>query len=196
MDNDQIIKNSFIKVKDDIKNLERTILEQNKEILLLKEQINRFLNDFKEKKDDLNADKISTGNNGVNQSINQSISQASNQAVKQLSTELFKNILDNQFKSLSKQELKTFLTIYQLEEEKDRGISYEEISASMSLSTSCIRSYASNLIKKGLPLIREKIKNKHSLFSVKKDFRALNLKQKLISLYYESNSEQTKLLDI
>ena len=196
MDNDQIIKNSFIKVKDDIKNLEKTILEQNKEISLLKEQINRFLNDLKEKKENLNTDKISTGNNGVKQSINQSISQSSNQAVKQLSTELFKNVIDNQFKSLSKQELKTFLTIYQLEEEKDRGISYEEISSSMGLSASCVRSYASNLIKKGLPLSKEKIKNKHSLFLIKKDFRALNLKQKLISFYYESSSEQTKLLDI
>ena len=192
MDNDQIIKNSFIKVKDDIKNLEKTILEQNKEILSLKEQINKFLSDLKENKDNLSSDKISTRNNGVKQSINQSI----NQSIKQLSTELFKNIIDKQFKSLSKQELKTFLTIYQLEEEKDRGISYEEISSSMGLSTSCIRSYASNLINKGLPLSKEKIKNKHSFFSIKKDFRALNLKQKLISIYYESNSEQTKLLDI
>ena len=79
MDNDQIIKNSFIKVKDDIKNLEKTILEQNKEISLLKEQINRFLNDLKEKKENLNTDKISTGNNGVKQSINQSVNQAINQ---------------------------------------------------------------------------------------------------------------------
>lgn len=98
------------------------------------------------------------------------------------------------FQGLSKQELRTFLTIYQLEDEQEEA-SYEAIAAKMELSEACIRGYAANLVKKGIPVLKVKINNKKTLFRIDKEFRDLNLKQKLINLYYQQDLSQTQLFE-
>ena len=192
---DHILRNSFTKAKEHINKLENDILSQNKEILELNRKLELILTDNKDLKEKLNDLIISIGNNGVKQ-INKQINK---QMIKQLSTplntNLIKNLIEEQFKTITKQELKTFLTIYQIEEDKGR-VSYEDLSISMGITTSCIRVYVANLLKRGLPINKIKVKNKNVILSIKEDFRALNIKQKLISLYYESDPNQTKLLDI
>ena len=195
MANDAILKNSFQKIKEHINKLENDILSQNKEIKALNEKIEEILVINKDLKDKLNDLIISNGNNGVKQ-INKQINK---QTIKQLSTSLstdfIKNLIEQQFKTLTKQELKTFLTIYQLEEEKGK-VSYLDLAISMGLTTSCIRVYVANLLNKGLPVQKIKIKNKEASLSIKEDFRSLNIKDKLVNLYYESDPQQTKLIDI
>ena len=66
----------------------------------------------------------------------------------------------------------------------------------MNLTETCIRAYTSNLFKKGLPLVKMKINNKVSVISIKSDFKTLNLKEKLLALYYEKDPYQTTLFDL
>jgi hypothetical protein len=222
-----------------LNSLREALIRQNNIILSLGERIVNLSNDF-------NSDKSlflhSTGNEGVNQSINnqstnskipspknkdlRDIGQISdistgNEGVKELlthtnqtthtpffklkgskdqnSNELdglkgIKSHLNNVFKAISRQELKTFLTIYQLEEE---GVNptYKAISRQMGLSEHCIRAHVCSLLKKSAPLEKTKLNNRLTLTFVKKDFKMLNLKEQLLTLYYKTDPEQTTLLD-
>lgn len=113
----------------------------------------------------------------------------------ELSLKNAENNLNFIFSKLTKQELKAFLTIYQLEDE-GINVTYFHISNHMKLSESCTRAYISSLLKKGCPIIKKKVNNKLTLIFVKKEFKTLNLKEKLISLYYEDDPLQKKLIDI
>ena len=99
------------------------------------------------------------------------------------------------FSKLSKQELKVFLTIYQLNEANEDA-SYISLAKKMGLSETCIRAYISVLFKKGAPLLRTKINNKKTLINVKTAFKALNLKERLLALYYEKDPYQTSLFGL
>jgi len=107
----------------------------------------------------------------------------------------FKINLNQAFSKLSKQELNAFLTVYQLDE-ANGGVSYGELAEKMGLTETCIRAYISSLFKKGLPLIKTKINNKKTIIAIKGDFKALNLKSRIISLYYEKDPYQTSLFDV
>ena len=185
------IKKSFQKAKEHITELEKRILEQNNEFLSLNKKLELILTENKELKDKINDLIISSGNNGVKQ-INKQINK---QAIKQISTlnitEINEKIEEN-FKKLTKQELKAFLSIYQLEEEK-KEVSYIDVANVLGITESCIRIYIANLIKKGAPIIKTKINNKKVLLSIKPDFRSLNLKQKIANIYYHLDPDQKKL---
>lgn len=103
--------------------------------------------------------------------------------------------INKMFLKLSKQELRIFLTIYQLE---DEGIepTHRSISIKTQLSESCIRDHVSSLFRKNTPILKKRLNNHTNVFSVLKDFRALNLKNRLINLYYDSDPHQKTLLDI
>ena len=141
----------------------------------------------------------SIGNEGVNQSFNQIINQQSitNQSFKGTDPnfQALKETLEGTFRLLSKQELKVFLTIYQLEDEGKQA-NYTSIAHIMTLSEHCIRSHVSSLLKKNAPILKQKLNNKRNLLSLRKDFKALNLKQRLINMYYETDPYQTALFDI
>lgn len=100
--------------------------------------------------------------------------------------------IEDLFENLSKQELLTFLTIYQLEEDKI-NVTYSHIANKLNLSEGCIRTYVSSLIKKGAPIIKKKYNNKLILLKVSSDFRALNLKKQLMAIYYRSDPLQPTL---
>lgn len=238
------IKNNLLALDNEILALKEVILRQNKVILQLSEEILKVSSELKDSKKSP-IQPISTGNEGVNQSINHLINQSLiNQSLNHtpLSTDLeysseledlpftvekplekepvedkkpekqldlgtitskkpidqeisfFKNNLNRLFSSLSKQELKVFLSLYQLDEETT-NISYLDLAAKLSLSEPCIRGYISCLIRKGLPIIRKKLNNRRTILTLSKDFKSLSLKQKLISLYYESDPKQTTLFD-
>ena len=199
------VKNSFKKAREHMDELEIQIKEQNKEITALKDKIEELLNkfyDYKLKNEILN-DKISTGNEGVlnkqtnKQTVKQTNKQLNKQTIIDQTGEIskFQLNIEEYFRTLTKQELLVFLTIYQLEEELNRKIKFLDISSRLNLSESCIRGYIKRLLQKGMPLVRTKINNKIVLISLSPGFRDLNLKNKLSDIYYESDSEQTKLFD-
>ena len=135
------IKKSFQKAKEHITELEKQILEQKNEFLSLNKKLELILNESKDLKDKITDFISSTGNNGVKQ-INK-------QAIKQLSTLDITDInekIEQSFKKLTKQELKAFLSIYQLEEEK-KEVSYIDVANVLGITESCIRIYIANLIK-------------------------------------------------
>lgn len=107
----------------------------------------------------------------------------------------FKININKIFSLLSKQELRVFLTLYQLDDDLN-GVSYIELSSKLELTEPCIRGYISTLMKKGIPITRTKLNNKRTILTINKDFKSLGLKQKLVSLYYEADPHQTTLFDI
>jgi len=107
----------------------------------------------------------------------------------------FKVNINKAFSSLSKQELRVFLSLYQLDDELN-GVSYIELSSKLELTEPCIRGYISTLMKKGLPITRTKLNNKRTILIINKEFKSLGLKQKLVSLYYEADPRQTTLFDL
>ena len=133
---------------------------------------------------------------GVNQSFNQSINQSPiNHLINQsIGLNALTKDISKVFLSLSKQELKLFLTVYQLEDEEIES-SYKQISIRMGLSEHCIRSHLSSLFKKNVPLTKKRTNNHTNLLSISKDFKILNLKSKLINLYYGSDPHQKTLFD-
>ncbi len=146
--------------------------------------------------DDLDS---STGNEGVNQSFNHLINQ---QLINQMPQEqpdpnfkALKDSLEGVFRRFSKQELKTFLTIYQLEDENIEP-NYHEISLRMQLSEHCIRSHISSLTRKIAPITKRRLNNRTNIIHIRKDFKALNLKQRLINMFYETDPHQTTLFEL
>src|SRR3989344_679011 len=124
-----------------------------------------------------------------NQSFNQSLNQMQKNPIKQLT-----NDINKVFLALSKQELKLFLTVYQFEED---GLepSYRAIGDKMQLSEHCIRSHISAMFRKNIPLTKKRLNNKMILIFIPPDFKALNLKQKIINLYYGQDIYQKTLFD-
>ncbi len=110
-----------------------------------------------------------------------------------LNIQSLKKDLVERFNTLTSQEFLIFLTIYQLEEDFGRSITYNDLSEKLSLTTGCIRGYVSALIRKNLPIIKSKINNRTLTLSINPDFKDLNLKQKLTNLYYDQDPDQTKL---
>ncbi len=196
------IKNSFSKVKEDIDNLTEkidrisTILEkltQNNKILPKTDQnIPKLINNEGFEAKIFKKNVISTGNEGV-QSINQS---TDNQSLSNhsLNIQSLQKEIENRFKKLSNQEFLVFLTIFQLEEDLQSGVTYDLLSSKLSLSAGCIRGYVSGIIKKGLPLEKRKINNRTITLHIKTEFRELKLKEMLTSMYYFNDPNQKKLL--
>ena len=199
------VKNSFKKAREHMEELEIQIKEQNKEILDLKNKIDKLFDELinlKLKNNFINEE-ISIGNDGVlnKQTNKQTVKQTNKQLNKQIIVDQtgeiskFQSNIEEYFRNFTKQELLAFLTIYQLEEELNKKIKFSDVSNRLNLSESCIRGYIKRLLDKGAPLTRTKINNKVVLLSIPPEFRALNLRNKLTNIYYESDSEQTKLFD-
>ncbi|MEA3378179.1 MAG: hypothetical protein U9Q69_00920 [Nanoarchaeota archaeon] len=100
--------------------------------------------------------------------------------------------IESLFERLSKQELMTFLTIYQLEEEVNH-VSYINIAQKLNLSAGCIRTYVSSLLHKGVPIKKLKYNNRLIFLKISPDFRKLNLKKQLMALYYRTDPLQPTL---
>ena len=102
--------------------------------------------------------------------------------------------IDNLFSTLTKQEFLTFMLVFQGEEDLQRGISYLELSQRMLISEGCVRTYISQMIKKGIPIQKIRLNNKLTLLLIDKEFRSLNLKSRLSNLFSKSDPNQTTLI--
>ncbi|MDP3919131.1 MAG: hypothetical protein Q8Q35_04500 [Nanoarchaeota archaeon] len=94
--------------------------------------------------------------------------------------------------NVSRQEFLTFLTIYQQEESTGKS-TYGSIANELNLSSGCVRSYVSALIKKGLPIVKVKYNNKIIILSIPNEIRGLNMKNQIVKLFYKMDPNQTKL---
>ena len=114
---------------------------------------------------------ISTGNEGA--STDRQTDRQTDRNGKNSSKDAFKdafeiiNSLDNikkelrlKFKRLTKQEMLVFSTLYLLSEGKGYS-NYSEIAKKLSLTESSIRDYIQRLIKKGIPVEKQRINNKN-----------------------------------
>jgi hypothetical protein len=142
----------------------------------------------------INYDKKQETNHSL---INHSTSNQSTvkhlQGTQSLNIQSLKKELEERFSTLTSQEFLIFLTIYQLEEDFNRLITYNDLSNKLGLTHGCIRGYVSALMRKNLPILKSKINNRTLTLSINPDFKDLNLKQKLTNLYYDQDPDQTKL---
>ncbi len=193
------VKQSFNKVKEDISNL-------SDRISAIESKLNQILAKFDKR--DTNSDKFegfepisskiqvekdesSIGNKGVYSFIHSTdIHSFNNHSI---DIQSLKKNLEEKINNLTNQEFLVFLTIYQLEEDLRRNVTYGDLSSKLGLSPGCIRSYISSIIQKGLPLLKKKINNRTITLTIHQDFKELNLKENLTNLYYHKDQNQTRL---
>jgi len=205
--NAEAIKVAFRRVKDHMEALEKEIksnreflIDQNKHILTLLDQLkaqNSQIKALEASKQQNSSDlslknEDSSGNKGVSLD-GYSLPGYSLDGYSLNIQELQEN-LPSILSRLSKQEFLTFLTIYQLEEEVSK-VTYDDVGNSLKITSGCVRTYVSGLIKKGLPVIKSKYNNKIIILSIPPEIRSLNIKKKLINTYYNLDPTQKKLDD-
>ena len=141
---------------------------------------------------------ISTGNEGVptdRQTNQQTDRQTENPLFLQKSTirtmndslEVL-NSLDNirkeirlKFKSLTDQEILIFSAIYQMEDETGFA-DYKSLSQKLNLTESSIRDYVGKLIKKGIPVDKNKLNNKIVCLNISKNLKNAVSLQTILAL--------------
>ena len=207
------VKNSFKRAREHINLLENElkanreiIIKQNEQIKFLLEQmkdIHEFFKDLKAKSE-VKPGQSSSGNNGVLSGYSTSPCAFNKQSSIEKPNILvrgpkfsvaksFKSIPDL-CKELSRQELMTFLLLYDLEEEIG-NVTYLDIAKKMNISEGCVRTYVSNLIKKGLPVQKNKFNNRIVFLSIFPEFRSLNPRRELEAHYYQYDPNQKRLVD-
>lgn len=182
----QIVKNSFQNFKQHMEQLEQEI-NKNKEYIQEILELLKTLKSSNTSQIPLKStaeNKSSTGNKGAYSFIHSFI----HSPMHTLDTSKDPEKI---FQSLTNKEFLVFLTVFQLEKQKQ--VTYEDLSHQLNLSLGCIRTYVSSIIKKGAPLKKTKINNKITLLSVDKSFRTLTSEQKLINLYYSKDPNQQTL---
>lgn len=191
------IKTAFSKVKEHMQELEKQLKESQEEIKKQKEEIIALRNELKLlneqkalKPQNQGLEESSTGNQGVYSFTHSFTKHSLNSYAHKIQD--FKQGFEGLFSKLSQQEFLTFLTIYQLQEEKGQ-VTYSDVAKKLNLSEGCIRTYISSLLKKGIPLIKEKYNNKHIILKISAEFRSLNLKQKLVDMFYQTDPTQKTL---
>ena len=86
------------------------------------------------------------------------------------------------FKHLTSQEMLVFSTIYQLEENDPQNNTYNHIAFILHLSESSIRDYVQKMIKKGIPIKKNKINNRKILLFISSDLKKIATLPTIIKL--------------
>jgi hypothetical protein len=204
---DIAIKDAFKRVKDNMVVLEGEIKANRDYIIKQNEQILTLINELKSQKSQILAleapkvpnspelplkNEVSSGNKGVSLD-GYSLPGYSLDGYSLNIQELQEN-LPLILSKLSKQEFLTFLTIYQLEEEISK-VTYDDVGKNLQITSGCVRTYVSGLIKKGLPVLKSKYNNKVIILSIPPEIRSLNIKKKLVNTFYNLDPTQKKLFD-
>ncbi len=198
------VKLSFIKMKEHVNSLEIRMKDLEGKMINILNLFISFKEDI-EAKLELKMDKngkidyfkgLSIGNEGVqsiNQTINQSLNQSNNQSItKQSSTLTDLKEIEKLFKTIPKQELLLYLTVYQFEEDK-KEVTYTNVAEKLNLTQSCIRAYVSSLLQKKVPLIKKRVNNKLIILTIPQYFKDLGVYPRLLNLYYGNDPNQSKL---
>ncbi len=75
-------------------------------------------------------------------------------------------------KRLTNKEMQVFSLLYSLENTGEQ-VDYPLLSNKLNLSESSIRDYIGRIIKKGIPLIKEKIQNKRIILHISQDLKKI-----------------------
>lgn len=189
------VKTSFSNVKEDINELKNSYNLLKKEILALNDEIRKIYSLFEEKKK-IQPEKQENIDPMISTPLTHSLTHSNTHSQNTQIEQYNLKELDQAFKNLAKREFLTFLAIYQLEEDLNHPVSYRDLSAHLKVTEEGIRPYVSNLSKKSMPIEKIRLKNKLVVLKITKEFRELNLKTRLIELYSQLDTEQTRLTDI
>jgi len=77
------------------------------------------------------------------------------------------------FKHLTAQEMAVFSTVYQLEEQNFKEITYKQLSKHLKLSESSVRDYIQRMINKGIPIKKQKINNKQVIIFISAELKKI-----------------------
>jgi len=86
------------------------------------------------------------------------------------------------FKQLTVQEMLVFSTIYQLEEKDPSDTTYSKIALILGLSESSIRDYVLKMIRKGIPIKKQKINNRTVLLSISQELKKIATLSTIVQL--------------
>ena len=108
--------------------------------------------------------------------------------IKQIKAREILDSLDNikkeirlKFKRLTEQEMLVFSTLYQLDEEGG-FTEYKVLANKLNLTESSIRDYIGRLIKKGIPIEKNKINNKNVHLSLPLNFKKITTLSTILKL--------------
>jgi hypothetical protein len=184
------------KVKIAFSNVKNDILDLKKEIESIKSELREIKEKMSLKKE------VSKGNKGVVISslyhrYDNVMTTQHEISSKRINEDL--EILDSNIKkfilSLSDREFLIFISIYQIEDELNRPVTYNDLFKRLNLSSFSLRNGMGELFRKDAPIIKERLHNSVVSFSINKDFRALKIGDKIID-FRRSFENQTKLSDI
>lgn len=185
------IKEAFSHVKADISQIKAQLAQ-------IEGKIDKFIED--QAKIDLKpqifpSETVSTGNEGVYSRTHALFNHSNIQPIIHSDTQQNSHFLPNfdiekLFQALTNKEFLVFLSVFQTER-----TTYEQIATKLALTSGCVRSYVSSLIKKNAPIIKKKLKNQKVILSIDNNFKTLTSEQKLTNLYYSSvDPDQTTLI--
>ena len=83
-----------------------------------------------------------------------------------------KSDLKRKFKALTKQEFYIFSVLYTIEKSQE-SVTYGDIASKTGLTSSSIRDYIQRIIRKGIPIAKEKLNNKVIVLKVPQELRNL-----------------------
>lgn len=211
----ELISSQRAKFESDLEDIKSSFLSQNEKISTFFDKIDIILKRLDEIEAKINVSNISTGNEGVYSDIHSfnihSFTKQEESIGEELSSERLlepkqkvekpdlailsasRQDIIGKFSRLSKQELRTFLTVYDLEEEKG-NVSYLDVAKRLGLTEGCIRTYVSSLMKCGIPVEKVKLNNKMVVLHIPREFKELSLKNELVSIYYDTAQPTQKRL--
>ncbi|MBI2110099.1 hypothetical protein HYT58_02935, partial [Candidatus Woesearchaeota archaeon] len=136
---------------------------------------------------------VSSGNKGV-QAYDVQRRTTTNDAVQYRTPTLdqLKNETEELFLSLTDREFSVFMAIYALEKEI-KEVNYSDIANRLKIVPARVREYVGALLRKKIPINKERYYNGKVSLSVKKEFKDLNLQDKLIK--FRQKPGQTSLFD-
>ncbi|MCX6711733.1 MAG: hypothetical protein NT139_01695 [Candidatus Woesearchaeota archaeon] len=195
------IKNSFSKLKEDIefikdktKSNEISLNLIKKDIEDISSKIKVFSLELDHLKDELHEKDISSGNKGVPRQTDDRQTTDRQPFDSQVFPEMMeplKKEIEEIFSSFTKQELKVFLAIYNLEKIKENGVTYQDISQNLGLTQSCIRDHINELILKKAPIDKIKTTNQKILLFINKKFKSFEESTKFIQNFNKKNNQTT-----
>ena len=103
------------------------------------------------------------------------------------SINLLRSDLISKFKSLTNQEFLVFTTLY-IQEQEGKKPDYHSLSTALKLTESSIRDYIQRIIKKGIPIDKNKINNKKILLSLSENLKKLASLETIINIREASKS--------
>jgi len=92
-----------------------------------------------------------------------------------------KNDLKTRFRSLTKQEFHIFSMLFTFDKTQ-KSITYRDLAIKLSLSESSVRDYIQKIIKKGIPIEKEKLNNKVTILKIPDEIRHLSTLDNLLRI--------------